>query len=167
MARFCHENELPPLPADAAEPTRARIDRLLHSDGDEIPAKLREEMQEIMMQHVGVFREEGGLKTAVEQLAQLQERYNRIRIQDKSRVFNTDLLEAWELGALLDLAQVTAVCALNRTESRGAHSREDYPRRNDEQWLKHTLAARRNDGTIEIRYKPVVITKFQPQERVY
>jgi succinate dehydrogenase / fumarate reductase flavoprotein subunit len=167
MARFCHENELPPLPHGAAEHALTQVDRLLHGAGDEIPAKLREEMQEIMMQHVGVFREEGGLKTAVEQLAQLQERYNRIRIQDKSRVFNTDLLEAWELGALLDLAQVTAVCALNRTESRGAHSREDYPRRNDEQWLKHTLAARRNDGTIEIRYKPVVITKFQPQERVY
>ncbi len=167
MARFCHESDLPPLPADAAEPARAQLDRLLNGGGTEIPATLREEMQETMMRHVGVFREEAGLKTAIADLATLQERYGRIRVQDRSRVFNTDLLEAWELGALLDLAQVTATCALNRTESRGAHSREDFPRRNDAEWLKHTLVYRREDGGTEIRYKPVVITRFQPQERVY
>lgn len=167
MARFCHENELPPIPADAAEPARAEIDRLLHGEGDEVPAKLREEMQQTMMHHVGVFREKEGLEAAIKEIAGLRERYQQIRVQDKSKIFNTDILEAWELGALLELAQVTAICALNRTESRGAHSREDFPRRNDTDWLKHTLAYRQDDGSIDIRYKPVVITKFQPQERVY
>jgi succinate dehydrogenase / fumarate reductase flavoprotein subunit len=167
MARFCHENELPPIPADAAEPARAEIDRLLHGEGDEVPAKLREEMQQTMMHPVGVFREKEGLEAAIKEIARLRERYQRIRVQDKSKIFNTDILEAWELGALLELAQVTAICALTRTESRGAHSREDFPRRNDTDWLKHTLAYRQDDGSIDIRYKPVVITKFQPQERVY
>jgi len=167
MARFCQENDLPPIPADALEPTRARLDQLRGGKGGEVPAVLREEMQNTMMEYVGVFREEAGLKQAIDRIAELKERYARVRIQDQSRVFNTDLLEAWELGALLDLAEVTAICALNRTESRGAHSREDYPRRNDAEWLKHTLAYRRPDGSIQIGYKPVVITKYQPQERVY
>lgn len=167
MARFCQENDLPPLPADAAEATRDRIERILSGGGGEKPAAIREEMQEMMMKNVGVFREEAGLEAAIAEIAELQERYSRITIEDRSRIFNTDLLEAWELGALLDLAEVIAACARNRTESRGAHSREDYPKRNDEEWLKHTLAFREDDGSVRIGYKPVVITKYQPQERVY
>jgi succinate dehydrogenase / fumarate reductase flavoprotein subunit len=86
---------------------------------------------------------------------------------DKGKRFNTDLLEAWELGNLLDLAQVTTESAINRTESRGGHMREDFQARNDAEWLKHTLAYRDEQGEIELRYKPVTITKFQPKERVY
>ena len=119
------------------------------------------------MDYVGVFREEGGIRQAVDKIAELKERYNKVVVMDKGRRFNTDVLEAWELRNLLDLAQVTAVSALNRTESRGAHSREDYPSRNDVEWLKHTLVSLDAGGSIEISYKPVTITKFQPKERVY
>ncbi len=167
MARFCQEADLPPLPTDAIEAARERFDGLLSATGDEVVATIRDELQHTMMDNVGVFREEQGLKAAVEKVRELKERYQRVRVQDKGKVFNTELLEAWELGNLLDVAEVTAVSALNRTESRGAHSREDYPERNDEEWLKHTLAYRTEDGGIELRYKPVVITKFEPKERVY
>ena len=108
----------------------------------------------------------GGVQN-IGRITELRQRYRRIRVQDRSRAFNTELTETWELGALLDLALVTATCALNRTESRGAHYREDFPRRDDDNWLKHTLAYGQPDGTVEIKYKPVVITRFQPQERVY
>ncbi len=167
MAEYCREADLPPLPANALEASRERFHALLNGEGDEVPAMIREELQVTMMDHVGVFREEAGLRAAVEKVRELKERYTRIRIQDKGKVFNTELLEAWELGNLLDIAEVTAVSALNRKESRGAHSREDYPKRNDEEWLKHTLAYRTEDGGVELRYKPVVITKFEPKERVY
>src|SRR5690606_32735520 len=167
MAEFCKQADLAPLPADAADATRETFDRLFSGEGSETPAQIREELQTVMMDHVGVFREQAGLELAVEKVRELKERYTRIRVQDQSRVFNTDVLEAWELGNLLDVAEVTAVSALNRTESRGAHSREDYPKRNDEEWLKHTLAYRTEDGGVELRYKPVIITKIEPQERVY
>jgi len=87
-------------------------------------------------------------------------------LDDCGKVFNTDLLNAWEIGNLLDLAEVTAASALARKESRGAHAREDFPKRDDKNWLKHTLAWLK-DGEIRLRYKPVVITKYQPKERVY
>ncbi len=96
-------------------------------------------------------------------MRELKERYAGVQVMDRGKRFNTDLLEAWELGNLLDLAEVTAVCALNRTESRGAHLREDYPDRDDAQWMKHSLI--RPDGSIF--YKGVTVTKFQPKERVY
>jgi len=123
-------------------------------------------MQEVMMDHVSVFRTAEGISQALETVRELQERFRDAQIEDKGKRFNTDLLEAWELGNLLDLAEVVATCALNRTESRGAHAREDYPKRDDENWLKHTLAYKTEDG-IEIKYKPVVITRFEPKERVY
>ncbi|HEX7049605.1 MAG TPA: succinate dehydrogenase flavoprotein subunit [Longimicrobiales bacterium] len=167
VARFCRETDLAPLPGDAAEPAIAEIERLLGNKGDEVAARIRQELQDVMMDNVGVFREDATLRAAIDAVRALKERYRHVRVQDQGRVFNTDLLETWELGSLLDLAEVTAVCALNRTESRGAHSREDYPKRNDAEWLKHTLAYRGADGGVEIRYKPVVITKFQPKERVY
>ena len=85
---------------------------------------------------------------------------------DRGKIFNTDVLNAWELGNLLELAEVTAVSALARQESRGAHARDDFPKRNDVDWLKHTLAWM-GEGSIKLSYKPVVITKFQPKERVY
>jgi len=117
---------------------------------------------------VGVFREEAGMKSAVETLRELKERYqNDLHIDDRGHIFNSDLLEAWELGSLLDLAEVTAVCALNRTESRGGHAREDYPKRDDQKWLVHSLAHRDAKGQITIDTKPVTIKDYQPKERVY
>jgi succinate dehydrogenase / fumarate reductase flavoprotein subunit len=87
-------------------------------------------------------------------------------VTDTGKIFNTELLNAWELGNMLDVAELVTICALNRTESRGGHTREDYPERDDKNWLKHTLVCREN-GKFKIEYKPVVITKYQPKARVY
>jgi succinate dehydrogenase / fumarate reductase, flavoprotein subunit len=167
MARFCQETDLAPLPENPAADTAAELKRLLEASDGEPAARLREELQDTMMDFVGVFREGPSMQKAVDKLSELKERYGRVMVMDKGRRFNTDLLEAWELRNLLDLAQVTAVSALNRTESRGAHSREDFPDRDDSEWLKHTLASFDANGEVTIDYKPVTITKFEPKERVY
>jgi succinate dehydrogenase / fumarate reductase flavoprotein subunit len=130
-------------------------------------AAVRDELQREMMDKAGVFRTDELLAAGRERVRELQERYQRVRIQDAGRVFNTDMVEALELGFLLDTAQVTVEAALARQESRGAHSREDFPKRDDANWLKHSLAYRTEDGGVEFRYKPVTITRFQPQERKY
>jgi len=167
MARFCAEAELPPLPANPTERVEATFARLLATEKGEPAARLREEMQDVMQDHVGIFREGKGMELALAKVRELQERYKNVVVMDKGRRFNMDLLEAWELGNLLDLAEVTALSAVNRTESRGAHMREDYEKRDDVNWLKHTLVNRSDDGKLDISYKPVTITKFQPKERVY
>jgi succinate dehydrogenase / fumarate reductase flavoprotein subunit len=167
MVRFCQENDFLPLPKEPEAFGREQLEALRsRPSGGERAADIRSQMQDVMMDLVGVFREEAGLKQAIAKIAELQDRYRRVAIDDKGQRFNTDLLEAWELGALLDIAQVTAAAALNRTESRGGHCREDYPKRNDVDWLKHSLAWRRN-GKIELGYKPVTIIDYQPKERVY
>ena len=131
-------------------------------------AKLREEMQDVMQDDVGIYRTGEGMAAALERLRGLQQRYRGVAVGDRGTRFKTDLLEAWELGNLLDLAEVTTVAALNRTESRGAHMREDYEKRNDAEWMKHTLTTRAAEGApIETTYKPVTLTKFEPKERVY
>jgi len=123
-------------------------------------------MKQVMFEHVGVFRVEAGMQKAVEKVRELKERFKHVRVQDHGKIFNTDLLNAWEISNLLDLAEVTAVSALARKESRGAHARDDFQKRNDAEWLKHTLAWMR-DGKVELDYKPVTLTKFEPKERVY
>jgi succinate dehydrogenase / fumarate reductase flavoprotein subunit len=167
MVRYCQENDFLPLPREPEAFARQELETLRgRKDGHHRAADIRREMQNLMMNDVGVFREEPGLKEAVDKLKDFKERYQHITIDDKGKHFNTDLLEAWELGALLDVAEVTAVAALNRPESRGGHYREDYPKRDDDNWLKHSLAYRK-DGKIELRYKPVTITEYEPKERVY
>jgi succinate dehydrogenase / fumarate reductase flavoprotein subunit len=167
MARYCQQNDFLPLPREPEALVREQFDTLRsRPNGRERAADIRRTMQDAMMDYVGVFREEAGIKHAVGLIKDLQERYQHISVDDKGKRFNTDVLEAWELGALLDIAEVTTVTALHRTESRGGHCREDYPNRDDVNWLQHSLAWRK-DGEIELGSKPVVITDYQPQERVY
>jgi len=166
MADYVREQELPPLPAGADGPSRALVEGLLASRGPERPAAIRCELQSEMMDNVGVFRVESQIRHAVDRVRALRERHRYLSLQDRGRQFNTELLEAIELGGLLELAEVTATSALARKESRGAHSREDYPQRDDVTWLKHTLAYR-TDAGVELRYKPVTITRFQPKPRTY
>jgi len=166
MAEFCKHADLMPLPKEPAAWAEAELERLRNANGKERAADIRSALQQTMMDYVGVFRENAGLETALDTIKELQERYKNIRVDDRGRRFNTEVLEAFELGSLLDLAEVTTVSALARTESRGAHWREDFPRRDDVNWLKHTLAYRK-DGEIVLRYKPVTITRWQPKERVY
>jgi len=120
-----------------------------------------------MMDTVSVFRTETGLQAALGSVRELQERYRRIRVRDKGRRFNREVLDVLELGYMLDLAEAIALGALFRQESRGAHSREDYPRRDDARFLVHTLVRQAGDGAPRLSTKPVAITRFQPQERKY
>jgi succinate dehydrogenase / fumarate reductase flavoprotein subunit len=154
------------LPGDAADYSLQQIDRLRNGDGSEKAAQIGQEMRTMMFDDVGVFRTGEGLLRAIDKVRELRERFKHVRIQDTGKVFNTEMLNTWELGNLLDLALVTAISAEARRESRGAHAREDYPRRDDAGWLKHTLAW--FDGEqVRLGYKPVVITKYAPKERIY
>jgi succinate dehydrogenase / fumarate reductase flavoprotein subunit len=167
MARFCLEADMPGLPEKPAADIAATLQGLLDNKEGEPAARLREEMQDAMQDGVGIFRDGKGMEQAREKLRDLKERYRKVVVMDKGKRFNTDLLEAWELRNLLDLAEIATVGGIERKESRGALMREDYPNRDDAGWLKHTLAYREEDGSIDLRYKPVTITKFQPKERVY
>ncbi len=166
-AEYAQGADFEPLPADAADFARSQMEAIRNSKGNERIADIAAEMKRVMMDHVGVFRTEEGMQQALEKIRELKARFKHLHIDDRGKIFNTELLTAWELSNLLDLAEVTTVSALARKESRGAHSREDYPKRDDQNWLKHTLAWMRENGQIELRYKPVVITKYQPKERVY
>ena len=142
------------------------IDTLLNVNGDEKVSQIRSELQETMTTKVGVFREEKTMLEAKEKLIELRDRYKNIKLDDKSKMYNTDLQEAIELGHMLDYALFIVEGAINRKESRGAHYREDFPKRDDENYLKHTFGYL-DDNEIKIEYSDVKITKFEPQERKY
>ncbi len=165
-AEYAKHADFEPLPADPEAEARAQFETLRNGSGKENAFDISTEMKKVMFEDVGIYRNEKGMKTAIEKVRNLKERYKHIRVQDTGRVFNTELLNAWELGNMLDVAEVVAESALNRQESRGGHSREDFPQRDDKNWLKHTLVWKQ-DGKIKIDYKPVTITKYQPKERVY
>jgi succinate dehydrogenase / fumarate reductase flavoprotein subunit len=156
-------NQLPDRPE---EKTIARIDRLKKMGNGEKTGVLRIEMQNVMMEHCSMFRQEEGLSKVLSVIKSLKNRYEGVAIDNRERRFNTDLLEALELESLLGLANVILDSAIARKESRGAHFREDYPIRDDQNWLKHTLAQRTGNGP-RLFYKPVTITKFKPKPRVY
>lgn len=155
-----------PLSDDPAGFARDQLDHLLNSKGSEKGAVIAKEMKEVMFNDVGIFRTEAGMHEALVKIRELKERYKNIQIDDHGKRFNQDLMVNWELGNMLDLAEVVTVSAIARKESRGAHSREDFPKRDDAGWLKHTLACCIGDE-IKLTYKPVTITKYQPKERVY
>ncbi len=165
MAQYAAENDLPPLPPDPEGQAKDALARLRGPEG-EVASDLRRILREEMMVKASIIRTECDLVAMQKTLADLQERYGRVRVQDTGRSFNSDLVEAVELGFLIDVSQAIVHCALARTESRGAHYREDYPKRDDKNWLKHTLVYR-EDGELRLTYKPVTITRFQPTARTY
>jgi succinate dehydrogenase / fumarate reductase flavoprotein subunit len=163
-----------PLPDDAADFVKGLVDQVRNASGTERIAILRKELQDSMDDNAQVFRTEETLTEVTKVIESLRERYKNISVQDKGKRFNTDLLEAIELGFLLDLAEVVVYSARSRTESRGGHFREDYPTRDDEKWLVHTMAYLTGDAHsadagdhIKLDTKPVVITNYQPMERKY
>jgi succinate dehydrogenase / fumarate reductase flavoprotein subunit len=163
-----------PLPKDPAKFVRELVEQLRDSDGTERIAALRKELQDEMDRNAQVFRTDESLEKVTKTIHGLRERYRNVSIQDKGRRFNTDLLEAIELGFLLDLAEVVVFSARNRKESRGGHMRDDYPDRDDATYMKHTMAYLTGDphsadaaDHITLDWKPVVITNYQPMERKY
>ncbi len=165
-ARYAAGAEFGKLPLDAQDFSRSQLDNALNGSGKERVSRIRKEMQDTMMDNASVFRTEETLCTQIEKLKELKERYKGIGVEDKGEQFNTELMEAIELGFLLDNAEHLVHAAYNRKESRGAHSREDYKERNDDEWLKHTLVYKDGDG-VRIDYKPVTLGKYEPKPRVY
>ena len=150
------------------QPDLERISVLIGArsgDGDR-PAVLRRELGEMMRADVGIFRAREGLESALRKVLEIEERYQRVQLQDTGRVFNIDLISVLELGFMLDIAHAMVAGALAREESRGAHTRRDFPDRDDEKWLKHTLAYRTSEGP-RLEYAPVTITRWQPEVRTY
>ncbi len=167
LAEFIRKNDHPPLPANPEKTAGDAIQRILLSEGTENIGEIRKELQAVMMEKASVFRTDEFLQEALNTIRGLKERYQHLHVDDKGAVFNLDLMEAVELGFLLDCAECLVASALNRQESRGAHYREDFPKRNDAEWLKHTLIYQTEDGKLRIDYRPVVITRFTPKERKY
>ena len=167
-SEYAANNRPQPLPEsiDVQHTARELLDGILNASGGEKVAAIRRELQSSMMDNASVFRTHELLSKQVGILKELRARAANISIDDKGRQFNTELMEAVELGFLLDNAEALVHAALNRTESRGAHSREDYKERDDETWLRHSLVYL-DDGNISIDYKPVTLGYYEPKPRVY
>ncbi|MDX8032486.1 succinate dehydrogenase flavoprotein subunit [Lentzea sp. BCCO 10_0856] len=158
------------LPENPAASVEAQVALALSEHGQERVADIRTELQATMDANASVYRTEDTLKKALHDVQALKERYAHIQVQDKGKRFNTDLLEAVELGFLLELAEVLVHGALERKESRGGHAREDYPNRDDTNFMRHSMFYKQGDGlTADIRmdYKPVTFTRYKPMERKY
>ena len=170
-ADFANSHDFVPLPEDPQGATIALVEGLRSGTGGERVAAIRRDLQQTMDLNAQVYRTEATLKQALTDIQELRRRYRHIAVQDKGARYNTDLLEAIELGFLLDLAEVTVVGALERKESRGGHAREDYPNRDDVNFMRHTMAYRvpgaGNESAVRVDYKPVTITRYQPMERKY
>lgn len=165
-AEYAAGVDFQPLPQDPTGLARQQIEKLYAGSGKEKAVTIGRELKKVMFDDVGVFRTAEGLRTAVEKVKELRERFQQVRVSDTGKIFNMDLLNTWELGNMLDLALVTAIAAEARTESRGGHAREDFPVRDDANWLKHSLAWM-DGASVRLGYKPVVITNYAPKERVY
>ena len=154
------------VPKDAVNETVKLIEKMRAANGNEKIAVIRKELQDTMDKNAQVYRTEDSLNEALDKIKELRKRYENIHVMDRGQRFNTDLLEAIELGFLLDLAEVLAFTARERRESRGGHFREDFEERNDEKFMVHSMAYKQNED-IRIDWKPVTITNYQPMERKY
>jgi len=143
------------LEATSLDPALARFDYFRHANGFSATAQIRDRMQRTMQNHCAVFRTDEVLREGVKIIGDVAAEMNDLYVSDRSLIFNTDLVDALELDNLVGQAVVSMNAAANRTESRGAHAREDYPRRDDENWMKHTLIWRQADGQVRIGYRPV------------
>lgn len=172
-AEYAKQVEYAELPDDPEKESREEFERLRGSSGKDNAASIRKELQASMMNNVGIFRNGTDMAKQVEIIKELKTRYQNVSVSDPSRKYNTELIEAMELGFLLDCAEVMTASALNRTESRGAHDREDYHARDDQNWLKHTMGYKdlNNSGNVIIGYKDVALKgftrSFEPKPRVY
>ena len=167
IRKFIHTVGMPKNPEGLEEMHRDRLQRLLDKESTESYGTVLNEMREVMMDRVSVFRTEKGLSEALETIRSLKERSRNIGVQDKGRLFNRDLLDVLELGYMLDLAEAITMGALFRKESRGAHAREDYPDRDDKNYLCHSMIRLDEEKVPQLFTKPVTITKYQPKERKY
>ncbi len=167
MATHCETTDLPALPVEATTQTLDLLDGILTRQTGDNVADIRAELQDSMFDLAFVVRTEESLAKMGEIVGSLRERYDRIAITDKGTVYNTDLMEAVEVGFLLDCAATLVAAAAARDESRGAHYREDHPLRDDANWLKHSLAYRNDDGSIRLDSKPVQMGPYVPMERKY
>ena len=165
-AEYANQAEFEKLPVESESAAMAQFAALKNGSGKENVFKLSNELKKVMFADVGIYRNEKDMLSALENVRELKVRFKEVTVADTGKIFNTELLNAWELGNMLEIAEVIAMSAANRKESRGGHSREDFPNRDDINWLKHTLIWNKK-GKLEIGYKPVVITKYQPKARVY
>ncbi|MGA9675679.1 MAG: succinate dehydrogenase flavoprotein subunit [Mycobacterium sp.] len=169
-ASYARGHDFVDMPPDPEAMVVGWVADILSEHGNERVADIRGVLQQSMDNNAAVFRTEETLKQALTDIHALKERYSRIKLHDKGKRYNSDLLEAIELGFLLELAEVTVVGALNRKESRGGHAREDYPNRDDVNYMRHTMAYKQGTdllSDIALDFKPVVQTRYEPKERKY
>ncbi len=164
---YARKTDIQPMHQNPLAPAEACINALMDGESEETIADIRRDLGNLMAKKAGIYRNAADLTEGQAGLAELKARYKRLKIKDKSQAFNTELTTALELGNLLDLAEIVVEGALVRQESRGSHYREDFPQRNDKDWLVHTVATRGRDERPVLHFEPVKITQFQPEARTY
>jgi succinate dehydrogenase / fumarate reductase flavoprotein subunit len=164
---YARQTDIQPMLQNPLAPAETCIKALMDGESSETIADIRRDLGNLMAKKAGIYRNAADLTEGQAGLAELKARYKRLKITDKSQAFNTELTTALELGNLLDLAEIVVEGALVRQESRGSHYREDFPQRNDKDWLVHTVATRGSDERPVLHFEPVKITQFQPEARTY
>jgi succinate dehydrogenase / fumarate reductase flavoprotein subunit len=167
MAEYALRSKLVGLPEHSEREAEEWLGSLMDGGGTESLADIRTTLQEEMMDKASVVRTEESLTDVLGTLRDLRERYEKARVKDRSKIFNTELVEHIEQGFLIDMAEALVISALARTESRGGHYREDHTMREDDHWMKHSFITRAPDGNTELGYKPVTMGRYEPVERKY
>ena len=165
-ARYARKAPVSEAPLEAAQAEWSKLEALFQSKGSEDHYQIRKELRQTLDAHMGVFRTGERIQTGLNKIRELKERYRHISLKDKTLRYNTDLERAIETGFMIDVAEVATLGALTRTESRGGHARRDFNTRDDERWLKHTMACFTPDGP-QLDYTPVNLSMWKPVERKY